>query len=116
MKQKKTRFTIGYRLDDERLEKLELLAKKDGVSVHEKARQMMMAALDSRDEREDRLQLELAEARAQQELMFAQMQKMEHGTRETFVALFQRLNAATEEEARTFIEFVFGSQPTTTTH
>ena len=40
---------VSFRLDKERAKKLDTLAKKAGVSFHEKARQMLMSALDERD-------------------------------------------------------------------
>jgi hypothetical protein len=38
--------TIAYRLDEEYLSRLENLARKRGNSVHEQAREMLMALLD----------------------------------------------------------------------
>jgi hypothetical protein len=115
MKEKKNRSTIGYRLDDEHLAKLERLANREGVSVHEKARRLVVAVLNGVDEREELLHLEMAQSQAKQDAILERMTRIEHGTKETFVALFQRLNAATEEEARAFVEFVYGtSSPTAT--
>lgn len=110
MKPKKNRTTVGYRLDDERLAKLESLANKEGVSVHEKARQMMIAALDERDAKEERQELALAEVQSSVEEMRDRSECMEFGIRETFVALFQRLGAANETEARAFIDLVFSGR------
>ena len=110
MKPKKNRTTVGYRLDDERLAKLENLANKEGVSVHEKARQMMIAALDGRDAKEERQELALAEVRSSVDEMQERSECMEFGIRETFVALFQRLGAANETEARAFIDLVFSGR------
>jgi hypothetical protein len=111
MKEKKNRTTIGYRLDDAYLSKLERLAKREGISPHEKARRIVVAVLDGVDDREELLQLEMAQAQAKQEAVLERLTRLERGTKETFVALFQRLNAATEEEARAFIEFVYGKSP-----
>ena len=110
MKPKKNRTTIGYRLDDERLAKLETLASKEGVSVHEKAKQMMIATLDERDAKEERQELALAEVQSSVEEMRDRSDCMEFGIKETFVALFQRLGAASETEARAFIELVFSGR------
>ena len=110
MKQKKNRTTIGYRLDDDRLTKLESLAKKEGVSVHEKARQVMIATLDERDAKEERQELALAEVQSAVDEMRERSECMEFGIRETFVALFQRMGAANETEARAFIELVFSGR------
>lgn len=110
MKPKKNRTTIGYRLDDERLAKLESLAHKEGVSLHEKARQMMIAALDERDAKEERQELALAEVQSSVDEMRDRSECLEFGIRETFVALFQRLGAANETEARAFIDLVFSGR------
>ena len=108
MKDKVNRVTIAFRLDNERLEKLEGLAKTEGVSVNEKAKQMLIATLDGRQEYADFIQLELAEARDRQEQIFERMTQMERGTKESFIALFRGLQfAKTDEQARDLIEFVF---------
>lgn len=108
MKEKVNRVTIAFRFDNERLAKLEQLAKKEGVSVNEKAKQMLAATLDGRQEYADFIQLELAESRERQERIFERLASLESGTKESFIALFRGLNfAKTDEQARDLIEFVF---------
>ena len=108
MKDKVNRVTIAYRLDNERLDKLEQLAKTEGVSVNEKAKQMLIATLDGRQEYADFIQLELAESRDLQQQIYERLAKMEAGTKESFIALFRALNfAKTDEQARDLVEFVF---------
>lgn len=112
MKEKVNRVTIAFRLDNERLEKLEQLAKTEGVSVNEKAKSMLSAALDGRQEYADFIQLELAEARNRQEQVFERLAQLERGTKESFIALFRGLQfAKTDEQARDLIEFVFNERP-----
>lgn len=111
MKEKVNRVTIAFRLDNERLDKLEGLAKTEGVSVNEKAKQMLNAALDGRQEYADFIQLELAEARNRQEQIVDRLAQMERGTKESFIALFRGLQfAKTDEQARDLIEFVFNER------
>lgn len=108
MKEKVNRITIAFRLDNERLDKLEQLAKKEGVSVNEKAKQMLSATLDGRQEYADFIQLELAESRDRQEQIYTRLAQMEAGTKESFIALFRGLNfAKTDEQARDLVDFVF---------
>ena len=54
-------FTVSFRLDRERTDKLKGLAGREGVSIHEKARQMLIAALDDSQARADFVQMELAD-------------------------------------------------------
>lgn len=111
MKEKVNRITVAFRLDNERLDKLESLAKTEGVSVNEKAKQMLIAALDGRQEYADFIQLELAEARDRQEQLFERLVQMERGTKESFIALFRGLQfAKTDEQARELIDFVFNEK------
>lgn len=110
MKEKANRTTIGYRLDNERLAKLETLAGKEGVTIHEKAKQMMIAALDERDAKEEMRDLALAEVQGKVGQVLERSEGLESGIKETFIALFQRLGTANESEARAFIEFVFGKE------
>lgn len=115
LREKATR-QVSFRLDKERAKKLDSLAGKAGVSFHEKARQMLMSALDERDEGADLVQLELAEARARQEQMSRQIALLETGTKESFIALFRGLQLAkTDEQARELVEFVFSQNPTAAT-
>lgn len=105
---KKASSTVSFRLDEERLGKLERLANREGVSLHEKARRIVVAVLDALEEQEEMLHLEMAKTQAGQEEILERLARFERGTKETFVALFERLEAASEEEARTFVEFVYG--------
>lgn len=108
-KEKATR-QISFRLDIERAKKLEALTKKEGISFHEKAKQMVIAALDGRDEKDEMRDLALAEVQGKVEQVLERSEGLEAGIKETFIALFQRMGAANESEARAFIEFVFGKE------
>lgn len=101
-------FTVSFRLDRERTDKLKGLAGREGVSIHEKARQMLIAALDDSQARADFVQMELVEVRGMMEKVFERVALMEAGTKESFIALFRGLQIAkNDEQARELIEFVF---------
>jgi hypothetical protein len=100
--------TVSFRLDRKRADRLQTLADRQGVSLHEKARQMLIAALDDGQAQADLVQLELAEVRGAVEKTFERVAQMEAGTKESFVALFRGLQLAkTDEQARELIELVF---------
>lgn len=111
IKDKVNRVTISFRLDNEHLDKLTQLAKKEGVSPNEKAKQTLIAVLDGRQEYADFIQLELAEARDRQGQILERIAQMEQGTKESFIALFRGLGfAKTDEQARDLIEFVYNEK------
>ncbi len=89
-------YTIGFRLDTEYLTKLETIASKRGNSIHEQAREMLMALLIG-DE---------TELLAMRMTLDAINEKFDHfavGMADTLEAIFI-MSGATEEKAKAFIE------------
>jgi plasmid stability protein len=88
--------TVGFRLDESYLAKLDTIAAKRGNSIHEQAREMLMALLDG-DE------AELMAMRLKLEAMTQRFESFTSGMADTIEAILM-MNGASEEKARTFVE------------
>lgn len=87
--------TVGFRLDEKYLEKLDLIAQKRGNSIHEQAREMLMALLDGDD-------AELLAMRLKLEQMEKLLAHFTAGMADTMEALLM-MNGASEEKAQAFV-------------
>jgi Ribbon-helix-helix protein, copG family len=87
--------TVSFRLDDEYLAKIESVAGKRGNSLHEQAREMLMALLDG-DE------AELMAMRLQIEGLNHKFTDFAAGIADTMEAMLM-MNGASEEKARTWV-------------
>ena len=87
--------TVGFRLDESYLVKLDSIAQKRGNSVHEQAREMLMALLDG-DE------AELLAMRLKLEQMEKLLAHFTAGMADTMEAILM-MNGASEEKAQAFV-------------
>ena len=87
--------TVSFRLDDEYLAKLDAIGTKRGNSIHEQAREMLMALLDG-DE------AELMAMRVQMEDLNNKFEIFRSGMADTMEAMLM-MNGASEEKARAWV-------------
>lgn len=92
----KPTHTVSFRLDEEYLMKLDRIGTKRGNSIHEQARDMLMALLDG-DE------AELMTMRLKLEAVGKKFDAYASGVADTLEAILM-MNGASQEKARTFID------------
>ena len=67
---------VGFRLSAQHLEKLSVRANRAGISHHQQAQAIVEAALDEREEETMLMRVELADLRAEVEVMRAGLMKV----------------------------------------
>jgi hypothetical protein len=92
----KPTHTVSFRLDEEYLAKLDRIGIKRGNSIHEQARDMLMALLDG-DE------AELMAVRLKLEAVGKKFDNYTSGIADTMEAILM-MNGASQEKARTFVD------------
>jgi hypothetical protein len=102
---KKPTYTVGFRLDEGYLLKLENLGSKRGNSIHEQAREMVMALLNGDEAELLKIAVELSDLRAE-------VEAMREGLELVLVGLIHSVANATGEkltlkEAQTFVSNAF---------
>lgn len=92
----KPTHTVSFRLDEEYLLKLDRIGTKRGNSIHEQARDMVMALLDG-DE------AELMALRLKLDAVGKRFDDYASGVADTLEAILM-MNGASQEKARTFVD------------